>query len=87
MSGLITSSPLLLAQACIKINNDADSELNTKLQRIYIIKTNIENALINLNINELLKDDTKNEIRRELNDIEESLENKSNHELLELIKN
>jgi hypothetical protein len=70
-----------------EVNNDADSELNTKLQRIYIIKTNIENGLINLNINELLKDDTKNEIRRELNDIEESLESKSNHELLEIIKN
>ena len=30
-----------------------------------LIKTNIENGLINLNINELLKDDTKNEIIRQ----------------------
>ena len=58
---------------------------NTKLQRIYIIKTNVENALINLNINELLSEESKNEIRRNLNEIEESLESLSNQELLELM--
>lgn len=36
-----------------------DDKMVTKLQRIYIIKTKIENALINLNINELLSEETK----------------------------
>jgi hypothetical protein len=54
-------------------------------KRIYIIKTKIENALINLNINELLSEETKNDIRRELNELEESLEELGNHELLEAI--
>jgi molecular chaperone DnaK len=70
-----------------EINNESDLETTTKLQRIYIIKTKIENALINLNINELLSNDTKTEIQRELNNIEESLDFKSCHELLEIIKN
>jgi len=68
-----------------ELNNDADQEMTTKLQRIYIIKTNVENALINLNINELLSEESKNEIRRNLNEIEESLESLSNQELLELM--
>ena len=70
-----------------EINNDTDLETTTKLQRIYIIKTKIENALINLNINELLSEETKTDIRRELNDIEESIEAMYGHELLEIIKN
>jgi molecular chaperone DnaK len=68
-----------------ELNNDQDIEVTTKLQRIYIIKTKIENALINLNINELLSEETKNDIRRELNELEESLEKLGNHELLEAI--
>ena len=59
--------------------------MGTKLQRIYIIKTKIENALINLSINELLSEETKKEIQLELNNIEEDLEQKSNIELLEII--
>ena len=68
-----------------ELNNDIDNEMGTKLQRIYIIKTKIENALINLSINELLSEETKKEIQLELNNIEEDLEQKSNIELLEII--
>ena len=68
-----------------ELNNDIDNETVTKLQRIYIIKTKIENALINLNINELLSEETKKEIQLELNNIEEDLEQKLNTELLEII--
>ena len=68
-----------------ELNNEMDDKMVTKLQRIYIIKTKIENALINLNINELLSEETKKEIQLELNNIEEDLEQKSNIELLEII--
>ena len=68
-----------------ELNNEMDDKMVTKLQRIYIIKTKIENALINLNINELLSDETKQEIQLELNTIEDDLEQKSNIELLEII--
>jgi molecular chaperone DnaK (HSP70) len=68
-----------------ELNNEMDDKIVTKLQRIYIIKTKIENALINLNINELLSEETKKEIQLELNNIEEDLEQKSNTELLEII--
>ena len=67
------------------LNNEMDDKMVTKLQRIYIIKTKIENALINLNINELLSEETKKEIQLELNTIEDDLEQKSNIELLEII--
>ncbi len=69
-----------------ELNNEADDEMVTKLQRIYIIKTKIENALVNLSINELLSDDTKKEIQLELNNLEEDLEEKTNTELLEIIQ-
>ena len=68
-----------------ELNNEMDDKMVTKLQRIYIIKTKIENALINLNINELLSEETKQEIQLELNTIEDDLEQKSNIELLEII--
>ena len=68
-----------------ELNNEMDDKIVTKLQRIYIIKTKIENALINLSINELLSEETKKEIQLELNNIEEDLEQKSNTELLEII--
>ena len=68
-----------------ELNNEMDDKMVTKLQRIYIIKTKIENALINLNINELLSEETKKEIQLELNTIEDDLEQKSNIELLEII--
>jgi len=70
-----------------EINNEADEEMTNKLQRTYIIQTKIENALINLNINELLSDLTKNEIREKLNNIEETIETMTNTELLEVINN
>lgn len=69
-----------------EINNDADNELVTKLQRIYIIQTKIENALINLSINELLSEETKKNIQTELNNLEEDINNKSNVELLDIIQ-
>ena len=68
-----------------ELNNEMDDKMVTKLQRIYIIKTKIENALINLNINDLLSEETKKEIQLELNTIEDDLEQKSNIELLEII--
>ena len=68
-----------------ELNNEMDDKMVTKLQRIYIIKTKIENALINLNINELLSEETKKEIQLELNTIEDDLEQKANIELLEII--
>ena len=70
-----------------EINNEQDTEITTKLQRIYIIKTKIENGLINLNINDLLTEETKNDIRKELNELEEKLESMENYELLEVISN
>ena len=69
-----------------ELNNEADQEMTNKLQRIYIIKTKIENALINLSINDLLSEETKKQIRDELNDIENKLEETTNHDLLEIIK-
>ena len=68
-----------------ELNNEADEETSNKLQRIYIIKTKIENALINLNINDLLSEETKKDIRKNLNDIEEKVETMTNTELLEMI--
>ena len=70
-----------------EINNDADTEATNKFQRIYIIKTKIENALINLNINDLLTEITKNEIRTTLNNIEEKIDFMTNTELLDIINN
>ena len=66
-------------------NNESDLEMATKLQRIYIIKTKVENALINLSLNELLSEETKKEISKNLNEIEEKSEGQSNHDLLETI--
>lgn len=68
-----------------QLNNDADDETVVRLQRTYIIQTKIENALINLNINELLSDKIKKEIQIELNELEEQLESKTNSELLDII--
>ena len=68
-----------------ELNNDIDEEMVTKLQRIYIIKTKIENAIINLSINDLLSEETKKNIQIELNKIEDELEDKTNIELLEII--
>jgi len=68
-----------------ELNNDIDEEMVTKLQRIYIIKTKIENAIINLSINGLLSEETKKNIQIELNKIEDELEDKTNIELLEII--
>ena len=67
-------------------NNESDLEMTTKLQRVYIIKSKVENALINLTINELLSEETKKEIIKTLNEIEEKAEEQSNHDLLETIK-
>jgi molecular chaperone DnaK len=68
-----------------EMNNEADEEMNNKLQRTYIIQTKIENALINLNINDLLSEETKKDIREQLNIIEESLGEMTNTELLDMI--
>ena len=68
-----------------ELNNDIDEEMVVKLQRIYIIKTKIENTIINLSINELLSEETKKDIQIELNKIEDELEDKTNIELLEII--
>ena len=68
-----------------ELNNEIDDEMVTKLQRIYIIKTKIENTIVNLSINELLSEDTKKDIQVELNTIEENLEEKTNIDLLEII--
>jgi len=68
-----------------EMNNEADEEMTNKLQRTYIIQTKIENALINLNINDLLSEETKKDIREQLNIIEESLGEMTNTELLDMI--
>ena len=69
-----------------EMNNDADEEYVTKLQRIYVIKSKIENALINLSINDLISEESKKEIRDELNDIEEKIGDMNNVELFEVIQ-
>ena len=68
------------------VNNEIDDETVIKLQRIYTIQTKIENAFINLNINDLLSQDKKLEIQLELNDIEEKINNMSNIELLDTLQ-
>ena len=69
-----------------ELNNESDDEMVTKFQRIYIIKTKIENALANLSVNELLSEETKKEIQDELNNFEEGLDDKTNVELLDIIQ-
>ena len=70
-----------------EINNESDDEVITKLQRIYMIKIKIENALINLSINTLLSEEKKCEIQNELNTIEDKMNELSNIELLDIIQN
>ncbi len=64
-----------------------DDEELLKIQHIYSIKTHIENILINLQINELINDETKQEIYDKMKTMEESLNNLSNIELIETLNN
>jgi molecular chaperone DnaK len=54
-------------------------------QNRYIIKTHIENGLINLQINDKINEQDKNEIINKFNEIEEKLESMNNLQLIETI--
>ena len=71
----------LLLQAQDNLQND--NEELSKIQHVYLIKNHIENCLYNLNINNLVDNNNKNNIINELNIIENNLENLNNLELIE----
>ena len=70
----------------LNIESIDDEELLT-IQHKYLIKTHIENILINLQVNELIKEETKHDIYNNLKNIEESLDTLSNIELIETLNN
>ena len=62
-----------------------DSEL-LKSQNIYLIKTHIENSLINLQINDLISDEDKQNMLNKFQTIEDNLESMNNLQLIETLK-
>jgi molecular chaperone DnaK len=68
-------------------NNLADTDEADLIrnQNIYLIKTHIENSLINLQINDLINENDKNEMLNKFKQIEESLETMNNFQLIETL--
>ena len=64
---------------------DTDEEELIRNQHIYMIKTHIENSLINLQINDLMNDLDKNEMLEKFKNIEETLESMNNFQLIETL--
>ena len=64
---------------------DTDNEELTKIQNIYLIKTHIENALINLEINDMINTVDKDIILAKFKLIEETLETMNSLQLVETI--
>lgn len=67
-----------------KFSDMDDTELS-KIQNIYIIKTHIENALINLSINELILEEDKKIMLDKFKSIEDKVEEMNNLQLIETI--
>jgi molecular chaperone DnaK (HSP70) len=65
---------------------DIDQDELLHIQNIYLIKTHIENALSNLQLNEKILEENKNEIINKFNLIEEQLDQMNNLQLIETIK-
>jgi molecular chaperone DnaK len=64
---------------------DIDESELLIVQNRYLIKTHIENALINLQINEKISEQDKNEMLNNFNKIEEQIDSMNNLQLLETI--
>ena len=65
---------------------DIDQDELLHIQNIYLIKTHIENALSNLQMNDKILEENKNEILNEFKLIEERLDQMNNLQLIETIK-
>jgi molecular chaperone DnaK len=74
----------LLEQA--NVMNSSDQEELGKSQNIYMIRTHIENALINLQVNNILSNDDKTSMIQYFNKIEEELNAMNNLQLIETLK-
>lgn len=68
-------------------NNLADTDEADLIrnQNIYLIKTHIENSLINLQINDLINENDKNEMLNKFKQIEEILETMNNFQLIQTL--
>jgi hypothetical protein len=64
---------------------DTDEAELIKNQHIYMIKTHIENSLINLQINDLMNENDKNEMLEKFKTIEETIETMNNFQLIETL--
>jgi molecular chaperone DnaK len=64
---------------------DTDEAELIRNQNIYLIKTHIENSLINLQINDLINETDKNEMLDKFKQIEENLETMNNFQLIETL--
>jgi molecular chaperone DnaK len=64
---------------------DTDEAELIKNQNIYLIKTHIENSLINLQINDLINETDKNEMLDKFKQIEDNLETMNNFQLIETL--
>jgi molecular chaperone DnaK len=65
--------------------NSSDQEELGKAQNIYLIRTHIENALINLHVNNIINSDDKNEMIQYFNKIEEEINDMNNLQLVEIL--
>ena len=65
---------------------DTDEAELSRAQNIYIIKTHIENALINLQINDKISEEDKTDMLSKFQSIEEKLDTMINLHLIETIK-
>ena len=64
---------------------ESDNEELVRVQHIYLIKAHIENALINLQINELILEEDKNIMLEKFQTIEEQLDTMCNLQLIETL--
>ena len=64
---------------------DTDEAELIRNQHIYMIKTHIENSLINLQINDLIDENDKNDMLNKFKNIEETIETMNNFQLIETL--
>lgn len=64
---------------------DSDENELIRAQNIYLIKTHIENSIINLQFNELIENESKTKILETFKTIEDELEQMNNFKLIETI--
>jgi hypothetical protein len=65
--------------------NSSDQEELGKAQNIYLIRVHIENALINLQVNNIISTEDKNSIIEYFNKIEEEINEMNNLQLVEIL--